>query len=649
MSGDELGAGPAVGIALACLFIVICIVLLSLFLLRRRQRKRTPRNLPPSRADTVSTIAFGGDTLSRHMTNGVRPPPYNTEQVANGDVGGAPGSEQSEEAPPPYDSVLKDQQRRTANTPQQQQQVPPPNHVTIEDDSQDVLQQSWQATAMPHRLQHQPAAPVAAADRSTRSMPSAQRRRAGSMPQARRHRVDNTSSSSSLHECMYVPRKYVPDPTENPGRFQRSQSMFPERTRPLPRPPGTYAVYPPRSISNGRIKLGTHALQSRGGVRNYMNQGIHSECDSDSTVTNTDHIYETLNLPSDTDSRCGSLHALNQQRAPAASTTHSNSLSPNSVSSHSNHGHMDGGGGSHVRQASCASDTVFEPDSGINSSEASYSDNNNRHGAHLYGPGYRHSSAHSTPYRAAGGPDQLSNTHARMLYPNNAYHNNYGRDKSSVLYRPSNQKRAPGSQHHRHAHNHVDKYKQPKLYSPHTSNYSAMNGNAMPMQYLGPTQANSVHSNASSIDSTSLSHNMQATPLIHNNKTTAPAHAHHLQSHGGHQNASYVGQSPAAGAHSHPQTGNSVMFRPVNDNRLSPPPTTTLASSKWPQSPATHDTATTPGDAATLSLRDLPTPDSQSNLIPSSNNSSFDQTPQSQQSVVFLTDAETLLMSPTSV
>ena len=75
---SALSTGGAVGIALALLFLIALIVLALLFV-RRRHKKRTPRNLPPSRADTVSTIAFNGDSMSRrHMVvnGGVQPPPY---------------------------------------------------------------------------------------------------------------------------------------------------------------------------------------------------------------------------------------------------------------------------------------------------------------------------------------------------------------------------------------------------------------------------------------------------------------------------------------------------------------------------------------------------------------------------------------------
>ena len=509
-AASSLGGGVIAGIVLACLvFFIILILLVGFVFFRRRRQKRKPPSSPSAVADTLSTIAFP-ESLPRPSNGLPLQPPrvlFNQPDATHDD------------APPPYRPTVKDDRGRGVQNNN--------DNVQIEhDDNQAMSQGSWQASAsqrvaMPAQNRHRP---------NHRSLPSRHRR---TPPHHVTSHARNVDRIMQANESIYIPRKYVPDPTENPGRFKRSQSLVPERSRPLPRPPSTFAAYPPRGCNTHRgIKLGTTSLHSASRTpRNYMNQARMCDCDSDSVVTNNEHIYETLNLPSDSDnqSRCGSTHTLNHAHAHAG----------NRMSSASQHN-------PHLRTLSASSGEVFVR------SAADASQTNAP--ASQLGPGFRHhSAAGSFDSTAADVGQGLSQTHARMLYPHTeaiSRSNNYPDHATDVI------KDTP--------------CKTSKLYAPRFS-------------------------------------------LTGQNK---------------------LGRSDHTSSAFTPQAGSTVAQLNGSPHQPGPSNLNPALPVSWQ-----HENA-----------RDLTTPDSLSKLIPSSNNSSFDQTAHAHQpAVVFLSDAQSLLMNPTSV
>ena len=515
------------GIVLACLaFFIAVILLVAFFYFRRRRRHKSKPPASPTAGDTLPSIAYPDAT---HPGNGVamQVAPFTFDQLT-----GTPYSEQ--DPPPPYRPSAKDERPRSGRANGES--------VRVEDDSgfSDGTVQQVQRPAQSQRVV--PAGHNRRRATQHSSLPSRRRRSQHAMT-SNAFNVDHVIPAhmhgQQVRESDYVPRKYVPDPTENPpSRFHRSQSLMPVPPRPLPSPPSTSTLvaYPPRSRSRShkRINLGVRSLQpSR--PRNYMNQPM-CECDSDSVATNTDHIYETLNLPSDSDnqSRCGSTHTLNHPHA-----RHSRL----STASHS-HASNDT---AHPRTLSASSGDVFLG-APVAAPAAQHGDAMH---AEQLGPGFR---KHSSTADAG-----LSQTHARMLYP--------------------------------------------------------------------------AHTGAPVMHDDVMKSHIDKTSNLHSPRFAV----------GNHRSSSHSAFMPQPSKHAPtvPPPGNSTgpsAFHP--------------AAAGFPQTPsnAWQGTATTP----LQDQRDLTTPDSLSRLIPSSNNSSFDQTAHAhahlqQPAVVFLSDAQSLLMNPTSV
>lgn len=255
-----------------------------------------------------------------------RPPPYNNTAIANSfNMGGQGYDEQQhyptghvglppDEPPPPYNdnAFSKENNVIDASTPPSEMwpgvhrhtavrsTLPGPNrHVGVN------REQSWRGGSSRH---------ASVPNNNLQSFVS------GLQPQPlsggnidNLHNQQNNINVNRLQQqphlvSPYAVRNYVPDPTANVSSNSRDDFISPHNRsgrRSLPRPPGIYPDGPHRI--QGRPKLGTTALKQprrKGGPRNYMNQSAtspHSESyDSDSTAP-PDHIYETLNLPSDSD------------------------------------------------------------------------------------------------------------------------------------------------------------------------------------------------------------------------------------------------------------------------------------------------------------------------------------------------------------
>ena len=545
-----LGAGPAVGIALGILAVIIVVILVFVF--RKRQKKQ-----PPPHSDTcLSTISYNSDgsripadvvrdsthfnavVLNRlHAANSGFP----NGQLPNGSAG---QSVPAEEAPPPYDSVVKEQTRRSESTPDQSTNI---NNSLSEWTS--VQRNSVHRNTLPsmssvHRNQ------------SWRGGSSRHARVPNNNPQAfvsgldPRPIPDNMVDHSHPHLANpYAVRNYVPDPTVN-SHHDRVDSRNTGVRRSAQRIPGIYPDGPHRFL-NRQPKLGTTALSGRRrGPPNYINQhsGSQSGYESDSTVP-TEPIYETLNLPSDSDRESHTL-----ERRPRSSYL-PRDLSSNSVNVLFNaNPHMNSDSSTTIRPVSVC---THYPSGGYPMQE--------RSPTHMYSP--HHHPLHSPTAGIPPGFQHLMGSPHAM---------------SSPLPTPGHVATPSGDS---------------QLTVPSSSGYGSYNGQPM---------------------LASPGYNGQGNGNLRNPHQNSQQHHHH----------------PAqAGQKSKNRTRSSTSSQP-SENR-----------------PARQDSSVSQGSG---DKEHRSTPDSQSKLLPSSNNSSFDQTCTGRNDpnlsgIIFLPDMEQRLLNPTSV
>lgn len=653
-----------------------------------RKRKQKPN--PPPRSDTViSTISnsegptdgpngFGfhghGDIIrslpsyntSTTATFGNAPNRNSFHGVANGHAG-VP----LEEAPPPYDSVLKDQQPQQ----QQQQDSTSTSNTTNLIPNQDINSSEMSTFVIPGVHRHSAARntlPGPGGNRVPGGVNRNQGWRGGSSRHASVPADDLQSFVSGLQQQPlntnhfpqvmphlvnpYAVRNYVPDPTANSNMSSRNSNddsflssnnsnLNRSARRSLPRQPGIYPDGPHRT--QGRPKLGTNALSKRGrrggGPRNYMNQpphtavsGLHSppqseSYDSDSTMP-PEHIYETLNLPSDSDRESHISPDYNRSLARG------NRRIPRDFSSHS----VDALFGSRIPQSSSRNNlnsdrsTSIAPVTGNGPLPPNYG----RNPADSYNTDVK-----SRPNEVRNPVDNFNSQVKSRPTDLNVSNNNINNRRQSVGMPYNGSIQSPGG---------------------------LSNNNFIPMQFLGSASTSSPP--LGSVSNSSLS---SPPPVVGVPSGLPPPSgsdsAFTDSASSGYSGGGIVNPNSSQNKHllsppSHPlQGGNTNKSKPIGINNK--PPHATQQQHRHNSHHNHHQQNNNNGNRGRFHSRNdsslsqgsggadreqVSTPDSQSHLLPSSNNSSFDQSQIGRSDpnvsgVVFLPDMEDTLLNPTSV